>query len=212
MTEAERVVAPYATLLSRPVADVAADLDAFAALIFKWNKTQNLVSRETVGELWPRHIADSLQVLPLLEKSDVTILDLGSGGGFPSIPLAIVSKGIRTLVLVEPIGKKTSFLKAVNRELALGMRVESVRAEMLLPENLPPVDVITSRALAPLPELCRMALPFWRDGTRAIFHKGREHVEELAEAGATYHFDVVVHPSRTDDSGALIEISKLRKR
>jgi 16S rRNA (guanine527-N7)-methyltransferase len=113
---------------------------------------------------------------------------------------------------VEPIGKKASFLKAVNRELELGMRVESVRAEALDPKTLSPVDVITSRALAPLTDLCRLALPFWGEGTRALFHKGREHVEELAESSARYYFDVVVHPSRTDDSGALIEISKLRKR
>ncbi|HQZ12274.1 MAG TPA: 16S rRNA (guanine(527)-N(7))-methyltransferase RsmG [Devosia sp.] len=212
MSQAHDVLWPYADHLSRPLPEVAEDLEAFAALLFKWNKAQNLVSRETVGDLWPRHIADSLQVLPLLKESDVTLLDLGSGGGFPSIPVAIASKGQRNPILVEPIGKKASFLKAVNRELGLGMRVESVRAESLDPENCPPVDVVTSRALAPLTALCSMALPFWRPNTRAIFHKGREHVEELAESGASYYFDVVVHPSRTDDSGVLIELSKLRKR
>ena len=212
MSIAETVLKPYSGLLSRPFAEVAAGLESFAALLLKWNGTQNLVSRETVGDIWPRHIADSLQVLSLLDDSDGVILDLGSGGGFPAIPLAIACKGRRSLILVEPISKKASFLKAVNRELGLGMRVESVRAESLDPKTLSPVDVITSRALAPLTDLCGLSLAYWRPDTRAIFHKGREHVEELAESSARYYFDVVVHPSRTDDSGALIEISKLRKR
>lgn len=212
MSEAARILAPYEPFLTRLVPDVAADLETFAALLLKWNKTQNLVSRETVGNLWPRHIADSLQVLPLLRDSDRTVLDLGSGGGFPAIPLAIARKGEIAPILVEPTGKKASFLKTVGRELGLGLRVESVRVETLDPKNCPPVDVVTSRALAPLAELCRMALPFWRPNTRAILHKGREHVEELAESGAAYYYDVVVHRSRTDDSGVLIEISNLRKR
>jgi 16S rRNA (guanine527-N7)-methyltransferase len=212
MSEAAQILAPYADRLTRPLPEVAGDLETFATLLLKWNKTQNLVSRETVGDLWPRHIADSLQVLPLLRDSDRATLDLGSGGGFPAIPLSIACKGQFQSVLVEPIAKKASFLKTVSRELGLGLRVESVRVETLDPENCPPVDVVTSRALAPLVELCRVAQPFWRPNTRAILHKGREHVEELAESGAAYYYDVVVHRSRTDESGVLIEISNLRKR
>src|SRR5690606_7907490 len=100
---------------------------------------------------------------------------LGSGGGFPAIPLAIAKKGSVRFTLVEPIVKKASYLKAVSRELELSLRVAAVRAENLCLENLAPIDVITSRALAPLHMLLAMARPLWDDNTRAILHKGREH-------------------------------------
>lgn len=207
---ATEVLAPYAQLLSRPVPDVAADLESYAALLIKWNRTQNLVSRETVNLVWNRHVADSLQVLRYLHETDRTILDLGSGGGFPAIPLAIAGKGRWDVILVEPITKKASFLKTVSREIGLGLRVENRRAEAIAPDELPPIDVVTSRALAPLVELCRLAAPFFGSNTRALLHKGREHVDELAESGAVWHHDVLVHPSDTDPQGVLLELSNLR--
>ena len=203
-------IAPYAPHLGRNAADVARDLESFAALLLKWNRTQNLVSRETVDQLWPRHIVDSLQLLKFIRPADRTILDLGSGGGFPAIPLAIASGRNRNFILVESIAKKASFLRAVSRELRLDLRVEDVRSDLLLASNLPAIDLITSRALAPLVELCRLASPFFRPQTRALFHKGREHVDELAESDAVWNHDVLQHRSDTDASGVLLELSNLR--
>ena len=97
-------------------AEVEADLESFAALLLKWNRVQNLVSRETAHDLWPRHVADSLQILRFLRPTDRVIVDLGSGGGFPAIPLAIASGDARRFTLVEPIAKKTSFLRTASRE------------------------------------------------------------------------------------------------
>src|SRR5690606_19712749 len=196
--------------LSRPLTEVAAELESFAALLGKWNRVQNLVSRETADSVWIRHIADSLQVLRYLRDTDHTILDLGSGGGFPAIPLAIASIGRRAFILVEPTAKKASFLRTVSREIGLGLSVENRRAEDIAPTELPPVDVVTSRALAPLVALCRLAAPFFGPTTRAILHKGREHVDELAESDAVWHHDVLVHPSDTDPEGVLLELSNLR--
>jgi 16S rRNA (guanine527-N7)-methyltransferase len=207
---AAQVLAPYAQFLPRPLPDVAADLESFAALLLKWNRAQNLVSRETAGDLWTRHIADSLQVLRFLRQSDTLMVDLGSGGGFPAIPLAIASGTARQFVLIEPIAKKASFLRTASRELGLGLKVETRRAEEMAPGALARVDVVTSRALAPLVELCRLAAPFFGPGTRALFHKGREHVDELAESSAVWQHDVLVHASDTDSSGVLLELSNLR--
>jgi 16S rRNA (guanine527-N7)-methyltransferase len=199
---------PYAAYLSRPLPAVAADLERFATLLIKWNTTYNLVSRETLGELWPRHIEDSLQLLPLIRPSDVVLLDLGSGGGFPAVPLAIALR--RTHILVEPIGKKASFLKAVSRELGLDLKVETSRAENL--GDLPPVDVMTSRALARLHNLLPLLARFWGPATRAILHKGREYSEELAESRAEWQYDVLVTQSRTDPSGVLLVLSNLSRK
>ena len=208
MTDSLNALAPYAEFLSRQVPEVAADFEAYAALLIRWNRTHNLVSRETLGELWPRHMADSLQLLPLIRPDDGVFLDLGSGGGFPAVPLAIALR--REHILVEPAGKKASFLKAVSRELSLGLRVENRRAEDLA--ALQPVDVITSRALARLTNLLSLTARFWAPATRALLHKGRDYSEELAESRAVWHYDVVVTQSRTDPSGVVLTISNLVRR
>jgi 16S rRNA (guanine527-N7)-methyltransferase len=203
------VLAPHAAFFPRPLQEVAADLDAFAALLIKWNKTHNLVSRETLGELWPRHIGDSLQLLPLIVASDRVFLDIGSGGGFPAIPLAIALR--RQHILVEPIGKKASFLKAVSRELGLDLWVENRRAEEV--DDLPEIDVITARALARLTDVFALMTPFWGPNSRALLHKGRDYSEELAESRTLFKFDVIVTQSRTDPRGAILTVKNLvRKR
>ena len=200
----------YADVLSRPAEAVAEDLDSFFALLVRWQRVQNLVSRETLSDGWRRHVADSLQVLKLLTPQDNVILDLGSGGGFPAIPMAIGSKGSdRRFYLVEPNGRKVSFLRTVARELSLAVAVLDKRSDQIDSRETPLPDVITSRALASLPELCAMAAPFFGPKTRAIFHKGREHVEELAESGAVWHYDVVVASSDTDPQGVLLELRNL---
>lgn len=207
---AVEVVQPYEQWLARPIAAVVADLESFCALLRKWQRVQNLVSRETLDEIWTRHIGDSLQVLPLLGEFR-TLLDLGSGGGLPAVPLAIARHGTdEAFILVEPNGRKASFLKAVSRDLDLPLRVENRRVEAIPADELPPVDVISSRALAPLTQLCTMAAPFFGPNTRAILHKGREHVDELSESRALWHHDVVITKSVTDSEGALIELRNLR--
>ena len=187
------------------------DLEEFAALLRKWNAVQNLVSRETIGELWPRHIEDSLQLLKLLRPTDVRFIDLGSGGGFPAVPLAIASRGTeRRFTLVEPIAKKASFLRAVARDLRLPLTVESVRAEQI--DSRETFDVVTSRALTSLPELLTMAARFLRSDGHMLLHKGQTYREETSRAAAHFDFDVVVHPSETDAGGVILEISNLRAK
>lgn len=203
---------PYEPWLHRPPEAVGADLESFCALLIKWQRVQNLVSRETLSDIWARHIVDSLQLLPLLGDFRV-LLDLGSGGGLPAIPLAIARLGSgERFILVEPNSRKASFLRTVARELQLPVQVESRRSDGLDPSTLPPVDVVTSRALAPLAELCRMAAPFFGPNTRAILHKGREHVDELSESRAVWHHDVVITKSVTDSDGALLELRNLRPK
>ena len=207
------MLAPYEKYVSRPLDQVARDLESFASLLLRWNRVQNLVSRETDSSaIWARHIDDSLQILPLLRPNDHIVLDLGSGGGFPAVPVAIAARGRLAFILTEPIGKKAAFLRAASRELGLDLRVEARRVETITPDELPAVDVVTSRALAPLTRLLELAAPFFSPKTRAILLKGREHVEELAESRALWHSDVIVHPSRTEAGAAMLEISNLDRR
>ena len=187
------------------------DLEHYAALLRKWNAVQNLVSRETLAEIWPRHIEDSLQLVPLLRPYDRQIIDLGSGGGFPAIPMAIASRETeRRFTLVEPVAKKASFLRAVARELALPVTVESVRAEQI--DSRETFDVVTSRALAALPKLLGYGVDFLRPGGHMLLLKGRTFREEMALAAQLFDIDVIVHPSSTYPEAAILEISNPRAK
>jgi 16S rRNA (guanine527-N7)-methyltransferase len=188
-----------------------ADLERFAALLRKWNAVQNLVSRETVDELWPRHIHDSVQLMKFVRPTDLNVIDLGSGGGFPAIPMAIASRETeRRFTLVEPIAKKASFLRTVARELDLPVSVEAKRAEQI--DSRETFDLITSRALASLPDLLPIALRFLSIHGNCLFPKGRNYRRELDAAAAKFHFDVVVHPSESDAEGVILEITNLRAK
>lgn len=211
MDARRHAIEPYAGRFNRSVDAVIDDLESYAQLLTRWQKIQNLVSRETLGNLWTRHFADSLQLLKFLSETDIYFLDLGSGGGFPALPLAIALKdGPQRFVLVEPNGRKVSFLRTVARELGLAVTVEGRRTDEVDSRETPQPDVITSRALAALPALNALAAPFFGPQTRAIFHKGREHVEELAESDALWLHDVLIHKSETDPDGVLLELKNLR--
>ncbi|HVY51999.1 MAG TPA: 16S rRNA (guanine(527)-N(7))-methyltransferase RsmG [Devosia sp.] len=190
---------------------VQSDLEAFAALLRKWNTAHNLVSRETVDALWPRHIEDSLQLMRLLGPADRDLIDLGSGGGFPAIPLAIASRGAdRRFTLVEPIAKKAAFLRAAARELRLPLTILEQRAEDI--DSRETFDVITSRALANLPQLMAYGIRLVRPGGRLLLHKGRTYREESSRAAQLFDYDMVVHQSGTEPGGVVLEISKLRAK
>ena len=206
-------IAPYQQYFGRPLDAVGRDLEAYADLLRKWQPVQNLVSRETLGSVWERHFADSLQVLRLLKVEDKHFLDLGSGGGFPALPLAIASKALdRQFVLVEPTARKVSFLRTVARELGLNSTVIGRRSDEIDSRETSTPDVITSRALAALPQLCSWMEPFFAAKTRAILHKGREHVDELQDSSAQWQHDVVVNKSDTDPGGVILTITNLKRK
>jgi 16S rRNA (guanine527-N7)-methyltransferase len=210
--EAIALAAQWSDLANRPAADLALDLESFAALLAKWQRVQNLVSRET-GDLWQRHIADSLQLLSYLRPGDRRFVDLGSGGGFPAIPLAIALKERGThFVLVEANARKASFLKTVGRSLGLGFSVLAERLEALDPVDITPVDVITSRALAPLAQIFAYSAPLFGPGTRALLHKGGEYQREVNAATDDWKFDVLVHKSMINPDGVVLEVSRLSRR
>lgn len=210
-----KALEPYASHFGRSVADTGPDLFHLGAMLEKWQRVQNLVSRETVAALWERHILDSLQLLPLLRldgpEQNYTLVDIGSGGGFPALPLAIALKNRPIhLHLIESRIRKCGFLKAVIRELGLNATVHTARIEEVNPKEVGPVHAITARALAPLPLLYSYIEPFWQDGgTRAFLHKGREYGEELRQADSVWQSDVIKHPSSVDPQGVILEVTAL---
>ena len=164
-----------------------AELELFALYhreLLLWNRRINLVSEQASREIVIRHFVDSLTPLPWIERPDGLLIDLGSGGGFPGIPLRIALPALR-LTLVESSRKKTSFLAHVVRTLCLDHvtiireRVESLIGE---PACAGAFDTLLSRAAFKLPELLRMASFFLKPGGLLIAQKGPDPQEEMEEA------------------------------
>lgn len=209
--EAQKALELSGATFIRDQSAIIEDLEEFRKLLVKWQRIQNLVSRETLDQFWTRHIADSLQLLSYFPDNAKTILDVGSGGGLPSIPLAIALKETETkFILVEANSRKVAFLRAVARDLGLNLKVFDSRIEEFVSRETVKPEIITARALAPLVNLLEYIKPVWGENTRAYFHKGREHVEELSESHVRWHYDVVTRPSLIDRSGVVLEIANLR--
>jgi 16S rRNA (guanine527-N7)-methyltransferase len=190
---------------------VLGSLRRYGSLLRQWNRTKNLVSRETLADLDNRHFGDSVQLLALMGGRGGRILDLGSGAGLPGIPIAIVSPTFE-VTLVEANGRKVAFMGQAARDLGLKLDMEQVRIESYKWPHPQEPDFIVSRAFARLPALLAASERFFGPHTRALFHKGREYSQEIAESRADWRYDVIVHPSRVAPDGAILEITGLSKR
>ena len=163
-------------------------LRAYAALLATWTRRINLVSRADADQLWPRHIEDSLRLLPLIPPGTDRALDLGSGAGLPGLVLALAS-GV-PFDLVEADRRKAAFLREAARLTGAPVAVHATRIEALPPGRWP---LITARALAPLPALLRLAAPYLAPGGTLLFPKGARASEEIEAARQTWSFDLERH-------------------
>jgi 16S rRNA (guanine527-N7)-methyltransferase len=180
----------------------------FVSLLMRWQGRINLIAPSTVPHIWHRHIADSLQLLPLLPRSAATILDLGSGAGFPGLVLAIA--GGFEAILVESNNRKSAFLREAARQTGASATILTTRIEILNHAMLPArIDAITARALAPLSLLIDYASPWLASGTPGFFLKGQNVDDELTEAAKSWRFAYRKHPSVTDAKGVVLEITEV---
>jgi 16S rRNA (guanine527-N7)-methyltransferase len=150
-------------------------------LLLAWSSAINLTAIREPAAIARLHVIDSLAALPLiLAGPHATIVDLGSGGGFPGIPLAAALPG-SDVVLVDSVGKKTAFLETAIRAIGLGGRVvvATGRAETLPRDHW---DLVTARAVGELADLVELALPLLRRGGRLIAWKRGALDDELAAA------------------------------
>ncbi len=183
-------------------------LNLIAAQVRKWQPRINLVAPSTLETLWERHIEDSMQLLPLAPPEFRTWLDLGSGGGFPALVIAALCADDpdRRFLLVESNGKKCSFLRETARLAGLRVEVKPMRIEDFAAENRTTFDVVSARALAPLPLLLDLAAPFLGAGAIALFPKGQDVDAELAAARNTWNLDVDLIQSQTDADAGILRI------
>ena len=189
-------------------------LTRYAELLNHWQKSINLVAASTLPELWSRHFADSAQLRSLAPDA-LTWLDLGSGAGFPGLVVAILQTGIPDfrMHLVESNQKKCAFLAEVVRAVQAPVDIHAMRIEELAEraQSLRP-DVVSARALAPLPRLFELANPFFGEGTRGLFLKGREAEAEIEAARPGWAFASRLYPSMTAKDANIVEVTGLRER
>lgn len=184
-------------------------LKAYVGFLGEWNLRHNLVSRESIAHVWQRHVLDSAQLLPLIPVEAKSLVDLGSGAGFPGLVLAALLRereGFR-VVLYESIAKKCVFLKEAATRMDVTVEIRNRRIEAAQHEVF---DVVTARACAPLPQLLVYAQHFQGRHTVNLFLKGQSVEDELTEAHKSWRMKVIKHPSRTDPSATILEIRELR--
>src|SRR5689334_23193896 len=147
--------------------ETLARLKAYADLLADWNARHNLVAKSTLPDLWHRHFLDSAQLAPLIPPEARTLADMGSGAGFPGLVLAVLRPEL-SVTLHEATTKKCAFLQAAADRMGIKVAIRNGRLEDLVPQ---PFDVVTARALAPLPQLLSYAYPLTAPNSVCLFLK-----------------------------------------
>jgi 16S rRNA (guanine527-N7)-methyltransferase len=187
-------------------------LETYRQLLEKWQQTINLVGPSTIPEFWTRHVADSAQLLTLVPKTARKWVDLGSGGGFPGLVIAQIwaeraPEEAAIVHLVESDGRKCAFLRTVIRETGAPAAVHEGRIEDLIaqkPDVFAGTDIVSARALAPLPKLLDLSTPYFDIHTIGMFMKGQGWQDELTQAQQYWNINPKVVSSRTDKAGKII--------
>jgi 16S rRNA (guanine527-N7)-methyltransferase len=186
--------------------ETLARLEAYADLLVRWSARINLIGRDTLGDLWRRHMLDSAQLRPLVPAAATTLVDLGSGAGFPGLVLAIL--GVPQVELVEADTRKAAFLREAARVTAAEVTIRGCRIAAVPPHA---ADVVTARALAPLDRLLDLALPFIGPNTVCLFPKGERWAGELTLARKVWTMDVSMRDSIADPRGVVLCLTRVAR-
>ncbi len=188
-------------------------LDRFVELLRQWQATTNLVAPSTLPNLWTRHVADSLQLLDLALDAKFWV-DLGSGGGFPGLPIAcaLAPTSDAMVHLIESNGKKAAFLREAARVTGAPVTVHAERIEIFGDSFRELAEVVTARAVAPLKLLCDLAFPLITKGALGLFLKGQDVEAELTETAKHWKIQADLVPSRIAPDSRIVIVRKLEPR
>lgn len=193
--------------------ETLAKLEAYVALLLKWQAKINIIGPSTAEQVWDRHIADSLQLAPLVDRfvpeGPVCLLDMGSGAGLPGIPLALHLAQSRSMHahLVDSNSKKAAFLREAVRLTGLAGDVHCRRIEAVEPaQTIPAPNIVVSRALAPLDQLAQWALPWIEQGAVGMFLKGRSVEKEVAATDPSRPVVYTIVPSELNLESSIVVV------
>ena len=184
----------------------------YETLLSKWNEKINLVSKNTLVDIWERHFLDSGQIIKHVEASGKRWVDVGSGAGFPGLVVALLLRDRKIdcdLVLVEKNSKKGFFLNEVIRKLNLSVEVVNDNIDNLEPLN---ADILTARAFSELNNLIEIAFRHRKKEGICLFLKGENYRIELDKTLNNWFFDYDIVGSLSSSSGKIIRVKKIFKR
>ena len=181
--------------------------------LIKSNKTLNLIGKSTINEIWLRHFLDSSQVIDFIDKNTSSLIDLGSGAGFPGLIIAILAKDrkIRLKVkLIEKSPKKASFLREIVNYLNLNVEVLNINA--LTHAKKLEADLIVARAFKPLKIILQFLDKNTENWKKVFLFLGKTGQDELLQASKSWDIKYKQRMSVTSSDSVVIEINKLKKK
>ncbi|MBV8455638.1 MAG: 16S rRNA (guanine(527)-N(7))-methyltransferase RsmG [Acetobacteraceae bacterium] len=181
-------------------------LDVYLSLLLRWNRHINLIGGADLQDLMTRHVADSLQLVPLIPPGVERGIDLGSGAGLPGLILARTTR--IHFELIDSDRRKAAFLREAARLTQSHVTIHATRIQSA---RVTPARLITARAVAPLPRLLELAAPLLAPDGICLFPKGSEHESELTDASTKWHMRVERFPSETAPGAVVLRISELRR-
>ncbi|WP_411642901.1 16S rRNA (guanine(527)-N(7))-methyltransferase RsmG [Loktanella agnita] len=179
-------------------------LTDFTDLVRKWTSKINLISPNTVEDIWKRHVVDSAQIHALAGMDYKHWVDIGSGGGFPGIVIAIIAQEFApesAITLIESDQRKATFLRTAVRELSINAKIICDRIENTPPQS---ADIVSARALTALSALVPLLQRHMAPDARTVLHKGRRYEQEIADARKSWSFTLEEHESLTDPESRIL--------
>ena len=191
--------------------ETMARVRSYLGVLDVWRGRINLIGPGEGRHLWRRHVLDSLQLVGQISGDTEKIVDLGSGAGFPGllIACAVAERPGAQVTLVEKSVRKSQFLQAAIDEVGLPARVANARIEEAPQDRY---DLLTARALAPLPKLLGYAHAWLKPSGKAVLMKGKDTAAELAEARTDWTFEMSDRASLSSPEGRVLEVSSISPR
>ena len=188
-------------------------LKKYEDTLIKANKTLNLIGNSTIKDIWTRHFLDSVQVIDFIDKNNKTLVDLGSGAGFPGLVLAIALKDRKIplkIKLIEKSQKKVKFLKNLINELQLNVEVIN---QNILEEPIKFFDdVFIARAFKPLKIILQLIHNKAKNWKKIFIFLGKTGKNELLQASKSWDIEYKQRVSVTSNDSTVIEINRLKKK
>ena len=181
--------------------------------LIKSNKTLNLIGKSTINEIWLRHFLDSSQVIDFIDKNTSSLIDLGSGAGFPGLIIAILSKDRKIhlkVKLIEKSPKKASFLREIVNYLNLNVEVLNINA--LTHAKKLEADLIVARAFKPLKIILQFLDKNTENWKKVFLFLGKTGQDELLQASKSWDIKYKQRMSVTSSDSLVIEINKLKTK